>query len=176
MRDRYPVPELTQLAERLGVRPFALLYLPATRNALAFATTTPPPAGGIFQEAAESCVELPYDCSDAALGETVWQKLLEFRLAPLRTISKWSEAPSFRRSRMKTVRGFQAGYVLIRIEAYPQALRLQGNLPPASDEHYFVGKELPIACDFTTLGLTLRAIRRGVALLSESELFLHGEL
>ncbi|MDX2267266.1 MAG: hypothetical protein NW208_04115 [Bryobacter sp.] len=176
MRDRYPVPELTQLAERLGVRPFALLYLHAKRNVLAFATTTPPPGGGIFQEVAESCVELPFDCTDEALGEAVWQKLLEFRLAPMGYLSKWTDAPSFRRSRMKTVRRFRFEYVSIWIEAYPQVLRLTGNLPPGPAEHYFVGIDLPIASDFSTLGSTGRAIRRGVALLAESDSFPEGDL
>ena len=78
--DSFPVPALNDVAQAVGGDPCAAVYMSRLPAKIIIC-----PVGSVergFHVEQEPLAVLPYACSTDALGQTVWESLLQFKATP----------------------------------------------------------------------------------------------
>jgi hypothetical protein len=159
--SRFPVPDLNRVAQLVGCNPRVTVFVPAGSGELIVCPTAEA-SGGLYLDQSPSAL-LPHDIQAEALGQNVWEALLQFRSLPqpvnLKSYRK-TDWPAFRASGSKTVRQFEAGFVRVSVEAFPCTLRVEADVLASEAEGVFVGRYISNACQFEDLGELIRLLCR----------------
>jgi hypothetical protein len=155
---RFPVPALNGVAKAVGDDPCTAVYMSRLPAKIIIC-----PEGSIergFHTEQEPLAVLPYACSTEALGQTVWESLLQFKATPglnLRS-SKKTDWPAYRASGARSVREFEEQYLRVSVVAFPGVLRVEAAVPLLDADGLFVGRVISSGCEFEALGEVIRDV------------------
>ena len=82
---------------------------------------------------------------------------------------KGTDWPAYKASGLRTLWSFEEKFVRIIVECLPCILRLEGSVPTKDAKGLFVGRVIPIACEFEDLGAVLRLICRSARRLADED-------
>lgn len=129
---------------------------------------TTSPTNGLYVET-QPCVIDEWAVDDEVFGQHVWETLLLFKESPDFGSGKGTDWPAYKASGLRTLWSFEEKFVRIIVECLPCILRLEGSVPTKDAKGLFVGRVIPIACEFEDLGAVLRLICRSARRLADED-------
>ena len=156
--DLFPVTALTALAEKVGRRPLATVFLSEGAGQILVASMTSPTAG-LYLET-KSITKLAWDTESHHLGRCVWEALLRFREDSYLGSGLKRDWPAYQASSARSARSFEEQFVRCNVEAFPCFLRVEADVPVKAAEGLFVGQYITNACEFGALGNLIHQIYR----------------